>query len=58
MPVSYRYSAASERKPAHLECWVGEQSLDYNDGSQDVAEPDQPGGTSMWTRVNYLQAPQ
>jgi CubicO group peptidase (beta-lactamase class C family) len=40
--VSYRYSPPKPAEPAHLECWVGEDSLDYNDGPDDVAGPDSP----------------
>lgn len=29
-------------EPAHLECFVGEISLDYNDGPHDPAGPDKP----------------
>jgi CubicO group peptidase (beta-lactamase class C family) len=38
--VVYDYDAARPREPAHLECFVGEISLDYNDGPHDVAGPD------------------
>lgn len=38
--VSYQYFAADRLKPAHLECWIGEDSLDYNDGGRDVVGPD------------------
>jgi CubicO group peptidase (beta-lactamase class C family) len=40
--VTYRYFPASALEPAHLECSVGEQSLDYNEGAQDMAGPDKP----------------
>jgi CubicO group peptidase (beta-lactamase class C family) len=41
--VTYRYCAAGHLEPAHFECSIGEDSLDYNDGGQDVAGPDKPG---------------
>ena len=44
--VTYRYSAPSALEPAHLECFIGEKSLDYNDGPQDSAGPDEPA----WSR--------
>jgi CubicO group peptidase (beta-lactamase class C family) len=40
--VVYDYEAARADEPAHLECFVGEVSLDYNDGPHDVAGPDKP----------------
>ncbi len=40
--VVYDYDAARAGEPAHLECFVGEISLDYNDGPHDVAGPDKP----------------
>jgi hypothetical protein len=40
--VVYDYAVAREAEPAHLECFVGEISLDYNDGPHDVAGPDKP----------------
>jgi CubicO group peptidase (beta-lactamase class C family) len=44
--VFYRYTAASALTPAHLECWIGENSLDYNDGALDAPGPDEPAWTS------------
>jgi CubicO group peptidase (beta-lactamase class C family) len=38
--VVYEYDAARSGEPAHLECFVGEISLDYNDGPHDGAGPD------------------
>lgn len=38
--VTYRYCAPSALAPARLECSIGEKSLDYNEGAQDVAGPD------------------
>ena len=35
-------SAPSSLEPAHFECSVGEDSLDYNDGAQDPPGPDSP----------------
>jgi hypothetical protein len=32
--------ASHTGEPAHLECFVGETSLDYNDGPHDAAGPD------------------
>jgi CubicO group peptidase (beta-lactamase class C family) len=40
--VTYQYSAAGHLEPAHFECSIGEDSLDYNDGPQDVVGPDKP----------------
>jgi CubicO group peptidase (beta-lactamase class C family) len=40
--VTYEYFPAGHVEPAHLECSIGEESLDYNDGEQDVAGPDKP----------------
>lgn len=44
--VLYRHHAPSALEPAHLECSLGEKSLDYNEGAQDVAGPDKPD----WSR--------
>jgi hypothetical protein len=41
--VLYRYSRASALAPAHLECWIGENSLDYNDSALDAPGTDKPG---------------
>jgi CubicO group peptidase (beta-lactamase class C family) len=35
--VAYRYFPAIQSEPAHLECAIGENSLDYNDGADDPA---------------------
>jgi CubicO group peptidase (beta-lactamase class C family) len=43
--VLYRYMPASALAPAHLECWIGENSLDYNDGADDASGPDKPAWT-------------
>jgi CubicO group peptidase (beta-lactamase class C family) len=40
--VTYEYFAAGHLEPAHFECSIGEESLDYNDGGQDIAGPDKP----------------
>jgi CubicO group peptidase (beta-lactamase class C family) len=48
--VTYRYYAATALEPAHLECSLGERSLDYNEGGQDAAGPDK----AEWAR--YLGA--
>ena len=37
--VGYRYFAQMTGEPAHLECSVGENSLDYNDGPNDPPGP-------------------
>jgi CubicO group peptidase (beta-lactamase class C family) len=42
--VPYQYARSAPAEPAHLECWVGEQSLDYNDGPNDAAGP----GDARW----------
>jgi CubicO group peptidase (beta-lactamase class C family) len=39
--ILYRHSPATALAPAHLECWVGESSLDYNDGPLDAPGPDE-----------------
>ena len=44
--ILYRHSPATALAPAHLECWVGESSLDYNDGPLDAPGPDEPA----WNR--------
>jgi CubicO group peptidase (beta-lactamase class C family) len=44
--VTYDYDSARTGEAAHLECFVGEISLDYNDGPHDGAGPDKPS----WTR--------
>jgi CubicO group peptidase (beta-lactamase class C family) len=38
--VTYRYFPAIQAEPAHLECAIGENSLDYNDGPDEPAGPD------------------
>jgi hypothetical protein len=43
--VTYRYSAASGLAPAHLECWIAENSLDCNEAASDSAGPDKPAWT-------------
>jgi CubicO group peptidase (beta-lactamase class C family) len=40
--ATYQYFAAGHLEPAHFECSIGEKSLDYNDGGQDIAGPDKP----------------
>jgi CubicO group peptidase (beta-lactamase class C family) len=37
--VTYRYFPAIQSEAAHLECAIGENSLDYNDGPRDPAGP-------------------
>lgn len=44
--VFYRHTPASTHAPAHLECWIGENSLDYNDGPLDAPGPD----AATWTQ--------
>lgn len=44
--VRYRYAPATSLEPAHLECWVGENSLDYNESAKDVPGPNKPA----WAR--------
>jgi CubicO group peptidase (beta-lactamase class C family) len=44
--VTYHYDSARTGEAAHLECFVGEISLDYNDGPHDAAGPDKPS----WAR--------
>jgi hypothetical protein len=43
--VLYRYNAASALAPAHLECWLGENGLDYNDSALDAPGPNEPAWT-------------
>jgi CubicO group peptidase (beta-lactamase class C family) len=38
--VTYRYFAESQVEAAHFECFIGENSLDYNDGPNDPMGPD------------------
>jgi CubicO group peptidase (beta-lactamase class C family) len=45
--IVYSYHAARPNEPAHLECFVGESSLDYNDGPHDGAGPDRPSWASF-----------
>ena len=40
--VTYRYFRGSPGEPAHLECSIGENALDYNDGPADPKGPDLP----------------
>jgi CubicO group peptidase (beta-lactamase class C family) len=40
--VAYRYFAQLPGEPAHLECAIGENSLDYNDGPNDPPGPNLP----------------
>ncbi|HEY2779332.1 MAG TPA: serine hydrolase domain-containing protein [Steroidobacteraceae bacterium] len=42
--VTYRYFAGTQGEAAHFECFIGENSLDYNDGPNDPAGPD----SSSW----------
>jgi CubicO group peptidase (beta-lactamase class C family) len=44
--MSYRYHPPSALEPAHLECSIGEKSLDFNEGAQDPAGPDEPDWTA------------
>ena len=37
--VTYRYFPAGQGQAAHFECFIGENSLDYNDGPNDPAGP-------------------
>jgi hypothetical protein len=46
--VAYRYFAHVPGEPAHLECSVGENSLDYNDG------PNDPPGPNLAAWASYL----
>ena len=41
----YDYYAGSPLEPAHLECFIGENSLDYNQGPYDALGPDKPAWT-------------
>jgi CubicO group peptidase (beta-lactamase class C family) len=40
--VTYRYYPPIQSEPAHLECVIGENSLDYNDGPEEPAGPNSP----------------
>jgi hypothetical protein len=53
--VTYRYSAAGHLEPAHFECSIGEDSLDYNDGVQDVDGPDKPAWTPFLGQYRIYQ---
>jgi CubicO group peptidase (beta-lactamase class C family) len=43
--VIYEYYAGSALEPAHLECFIGENSLDYNQGPYDALGPGKPAWT-------------
>jgi CubicO group peptidase (beta-lactamase class C family) len=45
--LTYRYFPAIQSEPAHLECAIGENSLDYNDGPDDAAGPN----TAAWDAI-------
>lgn len=45
--VVYEYEATRSGEPAHLECSVGEGSLDYNDGPHDGRGLDNPSWTTF-----------
>jgi CubicO group peptidase (beta-lactamase class C family) len=53
--VTYQYCAARPLEPAHFECSIGEDSLDYNDGGQDVAGPDKPAWAPLLGQYRILQ---
>ncbi|MGH8138066.1 MAG: serine hydrolase domain-containing protein [Steroidobacteraceae bacterium] len=53
--VAYQYYAPSDLEPAHFECSIGEDSLDYNDGGQDVAGPDKPAWAAYLGRYRIYQ---
>jgi CubicO group peptidase (beta-lactamase class C family) len=53
--ATYQYFAADQLKPAHFECSIGEDSLDYNDGGQDVAGPDNPAWDSFLGQYQIYQ---
>jgi CubicO group peptidase (beta-lactamase class C family) len=45
--VVYDYAAPCRNEPAHLECFIGEISLDYNDGPHDFAGPNNASWTAL-----------
>jgi CubicO group peptidase (beta-lactamase class C family) len=53
--VTYQYFTAGELEPAHFECSKGEDSLDYNDGAQDVVGPDKPAWTAFLGQYRIYQ---
>jgi CubicO group peptidase (beta-lactamase class C family) len=53
--VTYQYCAAGPAEPAHFECSIGEDSLDYNDGGQDAAGPDKPAWTAYLGQYRIYQ---
>jgi len=42
-------------EPAHLECWVGEEGLDFNDGPRDPPGPDDPRWAPWLGRYRIFQ---
>ncbi len=50
--LTYRFYGSTSKEPAHLECFEGELSLDYNHGPGDACGPDE----SRWNRFvgNYV----
>ena len=51
----YDVCPARPGEPAHLECWVGEESLDFNDGPRDPFGPDDPRWASWLGRYRIFQ---
>jgi CubicO group peptidase (beta-lactamase class C family) len=53
--VTYEFFSVGHLEPAHLECSIGEESLDYNDGGQDIAGPDRPSWDQFVGRYQIHQ---
>jgi CubicO group peptidase (beta-lactamase class C family) len=58
--VTYQYCEGGHLEPAHFECSVGEDSLDYNDGAKDDganddAGPDKPDWTPYLGQYQLYQ---
>jgi CubicO group peptidase (beta-lactamase class C family) len=53
--IAYRYFPATQAEPAHLECTIGENSLDYNDGPDDPAGPNSAAWDALMGRYHIDQ---
>jgi hypothetical protein len=53
--VTYRFFPAAQGEPAHLECAIGENSLDRNDGPDDAAGPDSAAWDAIVGRYHIDQ---
>jgi CubicO group peptidase (beta-lactamase class C family) len=53
--VTYRWYAARKDEPAHFECWIVEEGLDYNEGPHDPLGPDRPGWSAYVGQYRIYQ---